>query len=171
MQTPGNDVGACAPRCMPRSCFLRRGPACNRATTQPQAASVTHYPAAPPKFADQIINNPTLGRSSTGTLAIHAVHIPTTTKVLLWGRQQPAYEPNMFAADGTPEVSAVYDFAAGTYVKAPMRAAPFCSGEHADAILPGAPLHGLQQRQTPACIAALRTDPGAQTHACIGTSA
>jgi hypothetical protein len=54
--------------------------------------------------------------------------IPQSTKVLVWGRQQPSYEPGMTTA-GTPEVSSVYDWAAGTYIKAPMRAAPFCSGE------------------------------------------
>lgn len=78
--------------------------------------------------AVQQIINPDLGRSSTGALAIHAVHIPTTTKILVWGRQQPSYEPGMFT-DGTPEVSSVFDFATGRYVKAPMRLAPFCSGK------------------------------------------
>lgn len=50
-------------------------------------------------LADEVIINPDLGRSSTGALAIHASMIPTTTKVLLWGRIQPAYEPGMFTGD------------------------------------------------------------------------
>ncbi|GBF91509.1 glyoxal or galactose oxidase [Raphidocelis subcapitata] len=75
----------------------------------------------------QQIINPDLGRSSTGSLAIHAAMVPTTTKILVWGRIQPAYEPGMYTGT-TPEVSSVYDYAAGTYVKAPMRTAPFCSG-------------------------------------------
>ncbi|KAI8468211.1 MAG: hypothetical protein J3K34DRAFT_523112 [Monoraphidium minutum] len=74
------------------------------------------------------INNPDLGRPSTGTLAIHAIHIPTTNRVLLWGRQQPMYEPGMFTG-GTPEVSSLFDFSTGTYIKTPMRVAPFCSGQ------------------------------------------
>lgn len=74
------------------------------------------------------IPNPQLGgRSSTGSLAIHAALVPTTTKLLVWGRQQPTYEPGM-TTDGTPEVASLYDWRAGTYVKAPMRLAPFCSG-------------------------------------------
>ena len=48
---------------------------------------------------DQQIINPDLGRSSTGNLAVHAVLIPTTTKVLLWGRIQPAYEPGMVVSE------------------------------------------------------------------------
>jgi len=59
-----------------------------------QSTHWTHSGYTP--HADQQIINPDLGRSSTGSLAIHAAMVPTTTKVLLWGRQQPTYEPGMF---------------------------------------------------------------------------
>ncbi|KAF8060520.1 WSC domain-containing protein [Scenedesmus sp. PABB004] len=53
------------------------------------------------------------GRSSTGVVAINAVLLPETSKVLIWARVHMdgsrTYEPGVIAADGSPEVSAVYE--------------------------------------------------------------
>lgn len=50
-------------------------------------------------------------------------------KVPLWVHTLLCLAACPIPAGGTPEVSSVYDYNTGTYVKAPMRVAPFCSGK------------------------------------------
>lgn len=54
------------------------------------------------------------GVSSTGVVAINAVLLPESDKVLMWARvhmdgSKNNYEPGVIGADGVPEVSAVYN--------------------------------------------------------------
>eukprot|EP00775_Hariotina_reticulata_P010774 gene10774-10930_t len=79
-----------------------------------------------------IINNPNLNRPSTGALSIHAVLVPRTDNILMWTRQQGpgiAYDPGMEVTPGQGEVSSLFNYVTGTYQVAPMRYAPFCSGQ------------------------------------------
>ncbi|KAI8465624.1 MAG: hypothetical protein J3K34DRAFT_525211 [Monoraphidium minutum] len=78
--------------------------------------------------------------SNTGIVGMHAALVPRSDKaplvprsdkVVLWARRLPegvAYPPGM-SPDGVGEVSSVYDTNTGVYTVAPMRLAPFCTGQ------------------------------------------
>ena len=78
----------------------------------------------------QLLTGPN-GQSNTGIVAMHATLVPGGDKVLVWARRLPdgvAY-PEGMSPNGQGEVGALFDTATGTYTVAPMRPAPFCTGE------------------------------------------
>lgn len=73
------------------------------------------------------------GISSTGVVAINAVLLPGSDKVLLWARLHADgsdnYEPGVVGPDGVPEVSSVYDTNSGDHSDPPSLSS-FLSGFH-----------------------------------------
>eukprot|EP00879_Flechtneria_rotunda_P020263 GHRR01021311.1.p1 GENE.GHRR01021311.1~~GHRR01021311.1.p1 ORF type:complete len:215 (+),score=33.30 GHRR01021311.1:423-1067(+) len=78
-----------------------------------------------------IIKNPSMPdqHSSTGQVAIHAVLLPESYKILIFGRNIPKSgpksqpEPHVYG-----NVSTVYDAKAGTYIVTPNAETLFCAG-------------------------------------------
>ncbi len=67
-------------------------------------------------------------RSSTGQVAIHAVLLPETYKILLAGRNLPKSGPKSIPERGVGgNVSTVYDVKTGTYVVTPNYETVFCT--------------------------------------------
>lgn len=68
------------------------------------------------------------GRSSTGTTAIHAILIPGTYKILLFGRNLPKYGLKAVAEPSIGgNVSTVYDVKTGRYIVTPNYETLFCA--------------------------------------------
>eukprot|EP00877_Chromochloris_zofingiensis_P010557 jgi/Chrzof1/5755/Cz16g14190.t1 len=75
-----------------------------------------------------LINNPKLGRSSTGQVAIHAMLVPSSYKIVIAGRNLPKKGPKSVPEPGVGgNVSTIWDAKTGTYTIAPNVDTLFCT--------------------------------------------